>query len=162
MRDLSDLVGERVVLTRFRPEVADTYARWLADPYIQEMAGERSATADEVLERQRTWTQCETFAEYIVLDAATREPIGDASLDLAGPEAKLGIMIGEPAYRRRGCAAEAVQLLCTFAKERGVSAVVAEIYDVNEVSRRFHEKLGFEPVRHDEDGHEWIYKRTLG
>lgn len=157
-----DLVGQRVVLTRFRPEIADTYARWLGDPYIQQMAGEQAATADEVLERQRNWTQCETFAEYIVLDRATGEPIGDASLDFAGPQAKLGIMIGESAYRRRGCAAEAVQLLCGFAEQFGASCVVAEIHDVNEVSRRFHERLGFEAVRYDESAREWVYRRMLG
>lgn len=161
MLGLCNIVGHKVVLTPFRTDLADAYGRWLADPWIQRMAGEQSASLEKVIARHRAWTECADFVEYIVVDRDTALPIGDVSLDFSRGPPRLGIMIGEPQFRGAGRAAEAVCLIAQFARKLGACSIVAEIYDFNDVSLRFHQRLGFSPVRHDTKNAQWIYEKHL-
>ncbi len=162
MRPPRDLLGERVLLTGFREEHAHSYVTWLADPYIQRMAGEQAESRQQVLDRHRAWSDSTTFLEAIILDRETRAPIGDVSLDFSHGDPRFGIMIGEPSCRRRGYAAEAFELMARLAREMGARLIVAEVYDWNEGSMRFHERMGFRRVRHDDALHEWVYELELG
>jgi len=157
----SDLVGQSVTLTAFREEHAERYAAWLADPYIQRMAGEEAETPEQVIERHRAWTASPTFLEYIVTERQGGTPIGDISLDFAHGDPRIGIMIADPAYRGRGHAAEAFRLVASVARRMGARRIIAEIYDWNDRSMRFHERMGFHRVRHDDALHEWIYEANI-
>lgn len=157
-----EVVGGAVALVAFREEHADLYAAWLADPYIQRMAGEEPESRDQVIERHRAWSASPTFVEYIVTEREGGKPIGDISLDFAHGEPRIGIMIADPAYRGQGYAADAFRLIARVARQMGARRIVAEIYDWNERSMRFHERMGFCRVRHDDTLREWIYEAQLG
>lgn len=161
MLDLCDIVGNNIVLTPFRVEHVEAYCRWLSDPYIERMAGETAASPEQVILRHRDWNQADDFVEYIVCDRDTALPIGDISLDFSKGPPRLGIMIGESPFRGTGRAAEAVRLISQFARELGAERLVAEIYDFNEASLRFHQRLGFLPVAHDAQNTQWIYEKRL-
>ena len=161
MIGLHALHGERVSLLPFREAWANHYARWLADPYVQRMAGERPETPEQVCDRHRRWTQAPCFVEYIIIDRQRALPIGDVSLNAAEPPPKFGIMIGEPAFRGRRFAAEAATLLLDYARAQGWMRIVAEVYDHNELSLRFHQKLGFRLLEHDAAGGQWVLERAL-
>lgn len=161
MRDLPDIAGCTVVLTPFRPEFAEAYGRWLADPYIQRMAGEEAARPDQILARHEAWTDAADFVEYVVVDRASGLPIGDVSLDFSRGDPRLGVMIGEARFRGTGRAAEAVRLVSELACSRGAHRIIAEIYDFNAGSLTFHERLGFSRARHDAEHGEWICVKPL-
>lgn len=162
MRGLAELQGGRVRLAPFEPAWVEAYVRWLADPYIQSMAGETAESTQQVLTRHRSWTDDPSFVEYIILEKASGVPIGDVSLSFSSTPAKFGIMIGEPAFRGRGFAAEAARLLLDHARERGWLDIVAEVYDHNQSSLDFHLKLGFQLLEHDLPGHQWVLGMKLG
>ncbi|MEM3439438.1 MAG: GNAT family N-acetyltransferase [Candidatus Bathyarchaeia archaeon] len=161
MRGLPDLEGEKVILTAFKEEYAEDYFRWLRDPEILKMAGEESLSLEGVLDRHRRWTDDDKFIEYIIIDKGSGRPIGDVSVDLRGGDAKFGITIAERSFRNRGCATEAFNLIAEYVKGLGVTHLIAEIYDFNTASMKFHEKIGFVRVGHDGERGEWIYRREL-
>ena len=62
--------------------------------------------------------------------------------------AEIMVMIADPAFRRRGLAAEAVRAMMAFAhRARGVTRFVAKISDANEASLRLFARLGFRLAR---------------
>jgi RimJ/RimL family protein N-acetyltransferase len=89
-------------------------------------------------------------------DAAADYAPPDAAVDVAAA-AEIMVMIAEPAFRRRGLAAEAVRAMMAFAfRTRGVRRFVAKISDANAASLRLFAKLGFRVARampHFEETH---------
>jgi RimJ/RimL family protein N-acetyltransferase len=158
---LRDIVGDKIALTPFRTDYVESYCRWLNDPYIERMAGEETASPEQVLLRHRNWSEADDFVEYIICNRDTALPIGDVSLDFSKGPPQLGIMIGEPPFRRTGRASEAVRLIAQFARELGAERLVADIYDFNDASLKFHHRLGFLPVLHDIQNTQWVYEKLL-
>ncbi|GJE89227.1 acyl-CoA N-acyltransferase [Phanerochaete sordida] len=162
------LVGDQIVLVPYREEHVAKYHEWMASTELQELTASEPLTLEEEYEMQRKWQQDEDKLTFIVcargdgtgesqdLQSALTM-IGDVNLFLKGDradpefEAEVEIMIAERAYRRRGFAATALQMLLSYAtapdsprplpvpKER----LVVRIGEKNEPSMRLFEKLGF-------------------
>ncbi|GBE78730.1 N-acetyltransferase 9-like protein [Sparassis crispa] len=131
-------------------------------------------TLDEEYEMQRKWQLDEDKLTFIILSGEALNPaaqltseiltklpmIGDVNLFLKGLpheeefEAEVEVMIAEPAFRCRGLASAAVQLMLSYATSANVEArhhplpvpqekLVARIGEANTPSIRLFEKLGF-------------------
>lgn len=161
------IVGEKVVLVPYREEHVAKYHEWMSSPELQELTASEPLTLEEEYEMQKKWQNDEDKLTFIVCargDAAEpHDPraaltmIGDVNLFLKGDKAdpefevEVEIMIAEPAYRRRGCASAALQMLLAYATAPGAPAplpvprdrLVVRIGEKNEASMRLFEKLGF-------------------
>jgi len=154
----------------------------MSDPVLRELTASEPLTLEEEYDMQRKWQSDEDKLTFIVLhrdelpSEETQEDtrtltaderdesrmIGDVNLFFKGSttdedfEVEAEVMIAESAYRRRGYASEAMQLLFRFAASfRAQSALpinaeklVVRIGESNDASRRMFEKLGFVVTKH--------------
>ncbi|EIW65327.1 acyl-CoA N-acyltransferase [Trametes versicolor FP-101664 SS1] len=167
------IVHPDVVLVPYRTEHIAKYHEWMTSAELRELTASEPLTLDEEYEMQRKWQTDEDKLTFIVLDGTrlvsaegtTISPeslrglpmIGDVNLFLKGTpdeeefEAEAEIMVAEPAYRRRGIAFTALQLMLSYATDPlspsplpvRPEKLVARIGDKNEPSIRLFEKLGF-------------------
>ncbi|KAI0364896.1 acyl-CoA N-acyltransferase [Pilatotrama ljubarskyi] len=140
---------------------------------LRELTASEPLTLEEEYEMQRKWQTDEDKLTFILLsgelfdakgdarvtpESLTSLPmIGDVNLFLKGCpededfEVEVEIMIAEPAFRRRGIAYTALQLMLSYATDPSSppplpvpkDRLVARIGDKNEPSIRLFEKLGF-------------------
>ncbi|KAI8983174.1 acyl-CoA N-acyltransferase [Trametes punicea] len=167
------IVHPDVVLVPYRTEHVAKYHEWMTSAELRELTASEPLTLEEEYEMQRKWQMDEDKLTFILLsgtsfnarDDAPLTPerlsglpmIGDVNLFLKGApdeedfEVEVEIMIAEPAYRRRGIAHTALQLLLSYATASSSPSplpvpkekLVARIGDKNEPSIRLFEKLGF-------------------
>lgn len=91
-----------------------------------------------------------------VLENGTYKPIGDVTFS----REDMPIVIGDPAYRRKGIGSRVIAALIERGKELGYSHLtVGEIYGWNEGSRRCFEHSGFTACGKTEKGSS--YRRNL-
>ncbi|KAI0820611.1 acyl-CoA N-acyltransferase [Trametes gibbosa] len=167
------IVHPDVILVPYRTEHVAKYHGWMTSAELRELTASEPLTLAEEYEMQRKWQTDDDKLTFIVLDgtlftsaegtSVTAESlcalpmIGDVNLFLKGApdeadfEVEAEIMIAEPAYRRRGIAHTALQLMLSYATEPASPSplpvmrerLVARIGDKNEPSIRLFEKLGF-------------------
>ncbi|KAH9855741.1 acyl-CoA N-acyltransferase [Lenzites betulinus] len=167
------IVHPDVILVPYRIEHVAKYHEWMTSPELRELTASEPLTLAEEYEMQRKWQTDDDKLTFILLDgtpfasadgaSVTAESlhalpmIGDVNLFLKGApdeddfEAEAEIMIAEPAYRRRGIAHTALQLMLSYASDPASppplpitrARLVARIGDKNEPSIRLFEKLGF-------------------
>jgi RimJ/RimL family protein N-acetyltransferase len=147
MRDLPILEGRLVRLDAFRQEHVGTYHRWMKDEYLIRMTETtRDITLDDVARLRDETETAEDKAHFLIFDRESSAPIGDADLRHIRPggSAESAIMIAEPAFRRRGYAAEAYGLLLDYGFTRfGLKRIIAPVLYFNRRSIALHERLGF-------------------
>ncbi|EJD04587.1 acyl-CoA N-acyltransferase [Fomitiporia mediterranea MF3/22] len=176
------LIGDKVVLVPYRKEHVEKYHEWMLDPDLRELTASEPLALEEEYEMQRKWQEDEDKLTFIVLaredspngdtcsvDSGssiydTRHMIGDVNLFFKGSahdedfEVEAEIMIAEEAYRRKGYASEALQILLSFATSfeylstLPISAdkLVVRIGDKNSASIALFKKLGFVVAKHVE------------
>ncbi|KZW00710.1 hypothetical protein EXIGLDRAFT_711011 [Exidia glandulosa HHB12029] len=172
------VVGPSVVLVPYRQEHVKTYHEWMSRPEILELTASEPLTLEKEYDMQRKWREDDDKLTFIILarDIDASEPVsagditklpmvGDVNVFLTQPdEAELEIMIAgmlslvfrllhelnceEDAYRRRGLARCALQLLLTYITAPplsiAVSNLVAKIGKDNAPSIALFRSLGFE------------------
>ncbi|KAI0353208.1 acyl-CoA N-acyltransferase [Trametes cingulata] len=169
------IVHQDVILVPYRTEHVAKYHEWMTSAELRELTASEPLTLEEEYEMQRKWQTDEDKLTFILLsgtsfDAAAEGDakvtpdrlkdlpmIGDVNLFLKGTpededfEVEVEIMIAEPAYRRRGIAYTALQLMLSYATDPSSppplpiqkDRLVARIGDKNEPSIKLFEKLGF-------------------
>ncbi|KAI0089757.1 acyl-CoA N-acyltransferase [Irpex rosettiformis] len=171
------IVDDQVVLVPYREEHVAKYHEWMSDPTLQELTASEPLTLEEEYEMQKKWQQDDDKLTFIICARTNDHPIddykvtspsltmiGDVNLFLKGEstdpefEVEVEIMIAESAYRRKGLALTALQVMLSYATCPAppfVSAathaplpvprerLVVRIGDKNEPSVRLFEKLGF-------------------
>lgn len=142
--------GERVHLALMRTdeEALLTYLRWLSDEDFNAWI----CQSDNVLtyEGEREWALAtgkdSRERRFNVIDAETGALLGNCSVRVnhTGTSAVLGIVLGEPSGRNRGCGTEAMTLMRDFAFENlRVHRVELGVMDDNLRAIRCYEKVGF-------------------
>jgi RimJ/RimL family protein N-acetyltransferase len=148
--DLTDLRTARLVIRRFRPEDAVTFAAYRSDPdvaryqdwesctrrqaddFVREMAGSHPGVPGE-------WFQ------FAVADPMTDEHLGDVGLGVDADEpsrAELGFTFAR-AHQGKGYATEAVERVIAYAfEELGAEAVFATADARNDRSIALLERIG--------------------
>ncbi|PCH33013.1 acyl-CoA N-acyltransferase [Wolfiporia cocos MD-104 SS10] len=169
------IVDRDVVLVPYKNEHVVKYHEWMSSPELLELTASEPLTLEEEYEMQKKWQIDEDKLTFIILathdpdgkaiadaeaelDLTTLPMVGDVNLFLKGSkedddfEAEVEIMIAEPAYRRRGLARAALQLMLSFATSPDLpkplpvpkDKLVVRIGEKNTPSVRLFEKLGFE------------------
>ncbi|KAI0762239.1 GNAT domain-containing protein [Fomes fomentarius] len=169
------IVHPDVILVPYRAEhvAVSKYHEWMTSEELREVTASEPLTLDEEYEMQREWQENEDKLTFILLSGeslrtqdgdsvspellAGQPMIGDVNIFLKGLpdqedfEAEVEIMIAEPAYRRKGIAYTALQLMLSYATDPSSPSplpvpqerLVARIGEKNEASIRLFEKLGF-------------------
>ncbi|RDX41112.1 acyl-CoA N-acyltransferase [Lentinus brumalis] len=167
------IVHPDVILVPYRIEHVAKYHEWMSDEVLRELTASEPLTLEEEYEMQRKWQQDEDKLTFIILSGESLPPlegdvvtpellagqpmIGDVNLFLKGVpadedfEVEAEIMIAESAYRRRGVAYTALQLMLSYATDPSSPSplpvpkdrLVARIGEKNQASIRLFEKLGF-------------------
>ncbi|KAI0668745.1 acyl-CoA N-acyltransferase [Trametes maxima] len=167
------IVHPDVILVPYRIEHVAKYHEWMTSAELRELTASEPLTLEEEYEMQRKWQTDEDKLTFIVLSGTSSDVqertkltpetlsalpmIGDVNLFYKGSpgeedfEVEAEIMIAEPAYRRRGLAHTALQLMLSYATDPSSPSplpvpkdrLVARIGDKNEPSIRLFEKLGF-------------------
>ena len=150
------IVTERLELTPLRVEDADTMAAVLADERLHEFIGGHPATVEEL--RGRYTRQVagpgrpgEIWLNWIVRVAG--EPVGyvQASAEIGRGIVWVAWVIGTP-WQGRGYATEAAAALVAWLRDRGVTAIGAEIAPGHSASERVAAAAGFAPTDEMVDG----------
>ncbi|XP_049848735.1 N-acetyltransferase 9-like protein [Schistocerca gregaria] len=148
----NELVGQRAVLTAFRPEHIKRYHRWMQNPTLKKDTGSedlKTDTIEDIADYQRQIVNDENNKTFIILDTASREMVGDINLFISECDgtraAEINVMIAEVSARRKGYAREAVKLAMEHLhKTHFIDRFVARISDMNFASTcLFRDRLGF-------------------
>ncbi len=81
-----------------------------------------------------------------IIDRATRQHVGNIKFEPVDREqgyTVFGILIGEPAFRGKGLAAEVIAASGAWLKEQGVSEILLGVAVTNNAAIRAYEKAGF-------------------
>lgn len=147
MKNLPNLEGRLVKLGCFTPEHVRQYHSWLQDDYILKMTEtDRGFTLKDVAGMCKEIKEADDMAHFLIFDKKTKKPVGDADLrDIkVGDAAECAVMIGEPDFRNKGYATEAMELLLRYGFETfNLNTVTAPILYFNKPSIALHEKLDF-------------------
>ncbi|MGE5595717.1 MAG: GNAT family N-acetyltransferase [Hyphomicrobiales bacterium] len=150
------LHGELVRLRAFEPEDAEHLQRWFTD---SEVLYNLTRTYPKPVAAWRDELARAPAASYagvhLMVETHEGRPIGDVALTPWRPEsrcARLGIAIGEPAYRGSGYGTDTMRTICRFGFEMmNLHRIELEVFADNERARHVYEKVGFrtEGVRHE-------------
>jgi diamine N-acetyltransferase len=145
--------GEKVGLGPLRPELLDTYERWLNDFDLLSMMDRRfrPLTADWI----RTWYERQSRATadslvFTIWDVETMTPVGNIALqdiDSRTRTAEFGIFIAEPEFRGEGRGTEATRLLLRFAFDTlALENIVLRVFEYNQRAISVYERVGFQLI----------------
>ncbi len=147
MKNLPNLEGKLVKLGCFTPDYVNVYHSWLQDDYILKMTEtDRGMTIKDVGNICKEIEEADDMAHYLIFDKENNKPIGDIDLcDIKqGDNAESGVMIAEPAYRKKGYASEALRLLLDYGFSKfNLKKVTAFVLHFNDPSIALHKRLGF-------------------
>ena len=150
------LETERLSLRPWTEKDAEECYRYAGDPDVGPMAGwPPHADMDET--RRVIRDVLSVSENYAVVWKQTGLPVGSAGISLHGGlvrkenEGELGYWVGKP-YWGRGIAPEASRELLRHAfEDLGLERVWCGFFDGNNKSEKVQRKVGFRPVRADED-----------
>ena len=153
LNPILNMRGEKVGVGPLRPELLDTYARWLNDFDLLSLMDRRfrPLTADWI----STWYDRQSRAAgdslvFTIWDLATMTPIGNTALqDIDGRTrtAEFGIFIAESDFRGDGRGTEATRLMLRFAFETlSLENIILRVYEYNERAMSVYERVGFQQI----------------
>jgi ribosomal-protein-alanine N-acetyltransferase len=154
----------RFVMRPLEPrDASERYASWFVDPEVQRYIAAAGTAPSVAALREYIAERCDRD-DILFLGIHTRPTgthIGNVKfepVDSAAGRAVLGIMIGDPAWRGRGAAAEAIVAANHWlAAHRGIREVVLGVARDNAGAKRAYEKAGFVVTpRDDNDPRDWI------
>ena len=143
----SNLIRLRAV----EPSDIEWIYRWENDPTIWAVSGTLVPFSRHTLSRlldEQQFDLLQTRQQRLMIESRERgEPIGALDLfelDMIHRRMGVGILIAEAEDRRRGYAADAVQLICRYAKEvLGLHQVWCNVAADNEASLALFARCGF-------------------
>jgi ribosomal-protein-alanine N-acetyltransferase len=131
-------------LRRWTLADADWYAEEAREAEIQKWTTERPDVCAEQVRRAIDGCGSDPTA-WVIVDPATGERLGNASVELLGEAASACYWVAKHA-RGRGVATEALRLMIEECRARGALRMELEIHQDNMASKRVAEKLGFSPA----------------
>ena len=139
--------GRRVHLRPLSDAETDLVLRWRSDPAVHaQLFAERPPTRQEheaFLQRLRSTPERVEFA-IVLHDGTPVGTIGLSRIDRQQRTAEYGILIGDPAARGKGIAAEASELILDYAFQTlGLDHVVLQVFADNEAALGLYRRLGF-------------------
>lgn len=146
-----DLIGERVLLRRSRPEDAEALAAIFSIPEIARWTGAGLLLPETAEDRRR---EIQAGAEvrpdavgWTVVERAHDMVIGNTGLfqiDWLNRNCWFAITLGPPGRLSQGLGTETVRLVTRFALRRlGMEKVRLAVYEGNDRGRRAYEKSGY-------------------
>ena len=157
--------GERVLLRRMGREDTEDVVRMRTEPEVQaQLFSERPPTMEEHLSWLDGIQARDDRHEFMIVDRTSGRSVGTIGLshiDRTHRRAEYGILIGEPAARGKGLAAEASRLLLAYAfKTLGLGRVYLHVLARNEDAIRLYRRVGFQTEgilrRHVRKGSEFL------
>jgi RimJ/RimL family protein N-acetyltransferase len=148
--------GDKVTLVPYRKKFVNVYHNWMKDPYILEMTASEPLEISEEYDMQKSWQEDTNKCTFILLsttvlttdievansqtDKEINSMVGDVNLFLNDRDdsgnAEIEVMIAEPAFRRQGCAQEAIELMMAYGVEHlNLHRFYAKINQINVASR---------------------------
>ena len=148
------LATARLILRELTPEDLDFVATMLEHPDVNRYYGKRFTHDDaaEWLDRQLERYRCDGHGLWLVVEGATKKPVGQVGLMLQDVEgqrcAEIGWLLGRP-WWGHGYATEAAAATRDLARERwGYARLISLVRPENEPSRRVTERIGMRAGRH--------------
>lgn len=144
------IATERFFLRPLRPgDVGERYLRWFNNEDVSKyIIFSKQAHDLEIL--RRYVSEKSARADCLFLGIFTREGeehIGNIKyepLNIAEGHAEMGILIGEPAWRGKGVAAEVLKFSAAWLKEhRGIRKITLGVHRENQAAIAAYEKTGF-------------------
>lgn len=139
--------------------------RWANDPRVRHLhrpvsSAEAAARHIGLEEAARALRSMRHRMDVIVADG---EPVGTVSLKLDAPELHrkapgsgwVGLVIGEPAYWRRGLGTAAMQHIERAAREAGARRIELGVFEFNHPARALYARLGYEELARIPDVTYW-------
>jgi diamine N-acetyltransferase len=146
--------GERVALGPLRPDLAETYGRWMNQPEVrfgvENLAIATPKSQEEwVEERNKAAAKPEPEAvEFTIYDLSDRAPVGTCGLftiSYMQSSCRFGIALGE--RRGQGLGAEATRLALDWAFHVfGLHNILLEALAWNTAAIRAYERAGFRRI----------------
>lgn len=145
---MTRLDGQRIYLRPLATQDTDTILRWRSDPaVISQLFSDRAPTREEHeawLARLQTRTDRQEFVIVLCEGDLPVGTIGLSDIDLTRGTAEYGIMLGEAAWRGKGLAREASELILRYAfKQLGVQTVELNLFADNTAAYNLYLRLGF-------------------
>lgn len=144
------ITTERLVLRELTvDDVSPRYLAWFSDPAAAKYIA--AAAHTRVLEDLRAFVQARTSRDDVlflgIFDAATGAHLGNIKyepVDTIAGYAIMGILIGEPEYRGRGVAPEALMASARWLQaHRSIRQIVLGVQAQNTAAIRAYERVGF-------------------
>lgn len=171
------LRASAVCLRPYQPEDLSAFVRWMHDPALWDEQAADLPSPEELTEPALTelfhalarGSNEQTF--WILADAATNQPVGQASLeqDPRNPSsAEIGLEIPDPQHRGQGAGRQAVELLVQYAfGELKLTRLTARTHSANLAGQKLFESAGFQLVERCPEGlrsggkpvETWVYER---
>ncbi len=129
-------------------DINERYLQWMSDKEINRYLESRFTQFD-LQELQRHFDiYLEQGALFLAIeDSVSNLHIGNLKIGPVNPNHKtadIGILIGDPDFRGRGIAAQAIKMVTDYAFENlGVSRLFCGIYEANTASIRAFQKAGY-------------------
>ena len=180
------VIGKKVILVPYKEHFVPKYHSFMSDEKMLELTASEPLTLEEEYEMQKTWYNDPKKLTFIILskdmstddeekrsnhmtDKNEREVgcmAGDINLFLHDNDdpynAEVDIMIGEPCYRNKGLATEALNLIMHFGIHKlQIKRFFAKISETNEASIRLFERMGFERINYSEVWKEIEYEFVI-
>lgn len=95
---------------------------------------------------ERSLALLTTDAGFGAVTLSEERAVAYAGAIVAADEGQITNVATLPAYRRRGCAAAALDLLFALAREKKLAYLVLEVRESNAAAIALYRKFGFEPV----------------
>lgn len=146
------LRGELVELGPLRPDLIDTYLRWMNDlDVIRTLSGSRMpvtrAMEQQWLDHMLTSSTDAVFTIYV---KETSQPIGNCGLHNISTRhrtAEFGIGIGEKSAWNKGYGTEATRLMLAYGFDvLGMQNILLRVYANNPGAVRVYERAGFRKI----------------
>ncbi|KAI9026155.1 GNAT domain-containing protein, partial [Hyaloraphidium curvatum] len=160
--------GQRVRLVPYRKIHVLKYHEWMKNPHLQLTTASEPLTLEEEYAMCDSWREDEDKCTFILLDLdvlrtsggpeddfEVSSACGDVNLYLNDAHdrtrGEIEVMVAEEGSRRKGIAAEALQLFIAYsASKLGLRTFRAQILEDNHASIALFEKLGFNEVSRSE------------
>jgi len=167
------VIGKKVVLVAYKEKFVPKYHGFMSDPAMLELTASEPLTLEVEYEMQKTWYNDPKKLTFIILSKEQQScgstsdeekrsndveidcMAGDINLFLHDNDdpynAEVDIMIGEPSYRNKGLATEALNLIMHFGIHKlQIKRFFAKISETNDPSIRLFERMGFERINYSE------------
>jgi RimJ/RimL family protein N-acetyltransferase len=146
MKDLQDIISNRILLRPICSKDVSLIVQWKSDPLVRAMALNHSSQID--FQEQRNDIEQAITAEdqfyYIICLKKDMGPIGYIRVNLTDDEGKIAwLRFALGTCREQGYMKESLIAFLTNLFNRGIVRIDAEVYQSNTRSQRLVESVGF-------------------